>query len=232
MLPEPLASLGLTVHIVGKVRCLVPPLCEVPAGEVLSSTVAAFQIGKYPVTVAEYEAFMVSPDVRFEFELRGHWDRGGQRKKPDHPVVYVSWRSAALYAAWLTKMTGRSWRLPTESEWAHTARGTDERIYPWGNTFDTTRCNTDGGKRGTTRVGDYPNGASPYGALDMAGNVWEWTSGEADGPPGAKGKWRVLRGGSWFDSPEFARTDARLIGDPTLTAPDRGFRLVCDSPIA
>lgn len=145
-----------------------PPLCNVPAGPFLmgsdkrtdpqafddelpqqSVTLAAFQIGKYPITVAEYACF-----VRAGQQEPSNWQQ--QLGKLDHPVVYVSWQDATAYAQWLAERTRQSWRLPSEAEWAKAARGTDGRFYPWGDTFDTSRANTDESKKGgTTPVGSY-----------------------------------------------------------------------------
>src|SRR5262249_25725855 len=123
-----------------------------------SVTVPAFAIAKYPVTVAEYAQAIKADALR---EPPG-WEKQVQR--PDHPVVMVSWRSALAYVAWLREVTGKIWRLATEEEWEKAARGTDGRIYPWGNQWDRTRANTlDGGPGDTTPVGAYPSGASPYG---------------------------------------------------------------------
>jgi formylglycine-generating enzyme required for sulfatase activity len=98
------------------------------------------------------------------------------RGKEDHPVVHVSWSDALTYCRWLSRMTGKAYGLPGEAEWEKGARGTDGRVYPWGNQWDATYCNSgESGKGETTPVGTYPQGASPYGLLDMAGNVWEWT---------------------------------------------------------
>jgi formylglycine-generating enzyme required for sulfatase activity len=132
-----------------------------------------YYLAKTPVANAQYAAFVEATD----HERPGHW-KGGKpaRGKEDHPVVQVSWHDAVAYCNWLTEVTGKAYRLPSEAEWEKGARGTDGRIYPWGNQWDSERCNSgQGGPGGTTPVGAYPEGASPYGLLDMAGNVWEWT---------------------------------------------------------
>lgn len=135
-----------------------------------------YEIGKYPITNGEYAAFV---------ESTGHkppenWVDGllpaGKEK---HPVTYVSWYDARDYCKWLSQETGQEYYLPTEAQWEKAARGTDGRTYPWGNESpDKTRCNYDTNVGDTSPVGSYPKGASPYGVLDMAGNVWEWTGSE------------------------------------------------------
>ena len=91
-------------------------------------------------------------------------------------MVHVFWHDAVAYFNWLAEVTSKPYRLPSEAEWEKGARGSDGRIYPWGDQWDVKRCNSlESGKRDTTPVGAYTQGASPYGCLDMAGNVWEWT---------------------------------------------------------
>jgi len=151
----------------------------------------------------------------------------------DHPVTDVSWDQASVYAQWV----GGS--LPTEAQWEKAARGTDLRAYPWGDQEPTVSLlNFEGsGIGGTSAVGSYPIGASPYGALDMAGNVWEWVADWYDGsyysvspvenPKGpATGERRVLRGGSWYNNDFDVRSANRLNFDPDRWNLVIGFRCV------
>jgi formylglycine-generating enzyme required for sulfatase activity len=206
----------------------------------------AYQMGRYLVTVAEYACF-----VRAAHGQPERWQQ--QLGRLDHPVVNVSSRAAVAYATWLAQLTGETWRLPTEAEWERAARGTDGRIYPWGDTFDRNRCNTsDGGPGATTPVGAYADrgDASPCGAHDMAGNVWEWTSSlyrpypynPDDGREGpntsSRSQWseddgRVLRGGAWrFASPRSARAACRISydGGTDMFEDLIGFRMVREFP--
>jgi formylglycine-generating enzyme required for sulfatase activity len=155
-----------------------------------------------------------------------------------HPVTDVSWEDAVVYAQWLTGQSGLTVRLPTEAEWEKAARGTDGRPYPWGNTDPSDRLlNYDRNVGSTTPVGIYPAGASPYGALDMAGNVWEWVAdwydsgyykqSPARNPTGPEsGNDRVLRGGSWFNNSTGVRAAFRNRLVPDFRHYDVGFRLV------
>jgi formylglycine-generating enzyme required for sulfatase activity len=198
-----------------------------------------------PVTNAQYLAFVQQTNHR----QPKHWEKGEPPSgKEDHPVVYVSWHDAVAYCRWLTQVTGRPYRLPTEAEWEKGARGTDGRIYPWGDEWDPARCNTDeSGKGDTTPVGAYPRGASPYGLLDMVGNVWEWTislwgrdrvkpkfqypydptDGREDLEAGNDVQ-RVLRGGTWY-YPQRPRCAERDWGIPGSRSRGYGFRVVVAS---
>lgn len=176
----------------------------------------AFAIMKTLVTNADYARFVAAtghpaPDVDaatwagyrlvhpYERTRRHAWVRGAPPEgRENHPVVLVSHADAEAFAAWLSERTGETWRLPTRLEWEKAARGTDGRWFPWGMDWDPARANThDRGPFDTTPVGSYPDGASPFGMLDPAGNVFEWT---ADPQPGSDGgRYVVKGGGSWDD---------------------------------
>ena len=256
--PMSLYNLGFRGYSVGGVECILPPICPVPGGVFPMGSdktrdpqakydetpqypveVAAFAIGQHPVTVAEYACAVRAKAVR-EPEAYAGVDWAKQQAHPDHPVVCVSWYDAVTYCAWLAKTTGQSWRLPSEAEWEKAARGTDGRIYPWGDTFDKARCNTDeSGIRTTTPVGHYPSGESPYHAQGMAGNVWEWTSNLFQSYPYRKNDGRenqdsaenrVLRGGSWFHHQQYARGACRSNPGPDNLGYHMGLRLVLGAP--
>ncbi len=139
-----------------------------------SPSLARFLIARVPVTNAQYLLFVKEAG----HQPPAHWEEQLIPKGfESHPVVNVTWHDAMAYCAWLSQMTGKNIHLPSEAEWEKAARGNqDARAYPWGNTFDRLRCNSKAlGVGDTTPVGIFPDGASPYGVLDMAGNVWEWT---------------------------------------------------------
>jgi formylglycine-generating enzyme required for sulfatase activity/uncharacterized caspase-like protein len=133
-----------------------------------------YWIGKTAVTNTQYMAGVQAGVAK----APSHWKNDTPATNiNNHPVVRVSWDDAIAYCKWLSQESGLQITLPSEAEWEKAARGAkDQRIYPWGDTFDTTKCNSkESGIGTTTPAGKYPKGISPYGVLDMGGNVWEWT---------------------------------------------------------
>ena len=206
-----------------------PGLVLIPAGPFLmgeekqSVDLNAYEISKYPVTNAQYAEFV-------EATLHSapkHWKKGVcPEDRRDHPVVNVRLRDAATYCLWLSDINGKSYRLPTEAEWEKAARGTDGRVYPWGDQWDVTRCNMSEGDVGdTTPVGQYsPDGDSPYGVVDVVGNVWEWTTGWQ----GKHYNSRIVRGGCWGVGRRGVRcTAAFRVTDDAFDYV--GFRVVCEA---
>ncbi|MBI4383347.1 MAG: SUMF1/EgtB/PvdO family nonheme iron enzyme [Nitrospinae bacterium] len=186
-----------------------------------------FHIDKYEVTTAQYRVFMEAvrrPAPKFSDHAK--------HNAPDQPVVGVAWQDASDYCQWAGK------RLPTEAEWEKAARGTDGRIYPWGNDIDDTKANVRGMAdkfRYAAPAGSFPQGASPYGVHDMSGNVWEWTSSWYLPYPGNKHenenygeKYKVIKGGSWNSNMDLARVALRGKAPPDQQQNYIGFR--CAGP--
>jgi formylglycine-generating enzyme required for sulfatase activity len=196
----------------------------------------AYRIARYPVTIAEFAAFR---------------PEGSQRPvgSPDHPVVFMKWYDAQAYCKWLTDQLRADGtlgakeivRLPTEAEWEKAARGEYGKEYPWGDEWDEAKCNSEESKIGTTTpVGQYsPQGDSPYGVADMAGNVWEWCQSKYkpypykadDGREDLSGDDnRMLRGGAFLNGSTLARCAYRLRYDPNYRNRNYGLRVVA-SPV-
>jgi formylglycine-generating enzyme required for sulfatase activity len=240
---------------------------KLPQHEVNLST---YRMARYPVTVAQFAQFVKATGYQTTAEKQGSaWGWNGTKyeeikgaswaqprgptsdvkEKANHPVTCVSWEDANAFCRWATEVlraAGQSIeiRLPSEAEWEKAARGTDGRIYPWGNEApDKTRCNFNMDVGDTTPVGNYPTGKSPYGVLDMAGNVLEWTSSlwgqnwekpdfgypydpqDGRGDQAAGGR-RVVRGGSFVNYLFGVRSAFRYRFNIDSRSDDVGFRVV------
>ncbi len=257
---------GEILGILGDPRINPPPMVKVEAGEFTMGSdenkdeqpihrvyLDEFMIGKYPVTNEEFKAFIADNGYKNEelwtpegwnwlkkeniTEPRYWHDR--KWNGPNFPVVGVSWYEASAYAEWLSQAMGFKYALPTEAQWEKAARGSSGLVYPWGNQFDKDKCNSyESGLGRTSPVGLFPGDESPYGCMDMAGNVWDWCAdwyGEdyykkspAKNPGGPlDGSGRVLRGGGWAYGGWGCRAACRFwAGLPANRDFDLGFRLV------
>lgn len=194
----------------------------------------AFYIDQFEVTNKQFKQFLTDtgykPNKYLDYP---------PHNEADLPAVVLEWSDAVAYANWAGK------RLPTEAEWEKAARGTDGRIWPWGNEWDATKLSgNDGtglidGYKLTAPIGQFPQGASPYGAHDMAGNLWEWVSDLYDpdyydyapntNPMGPEtGDGHVLKGGGWAENLDFTRCANRFGGNPGSLI--IGFRCAIDAP--
>lgn len=200
-----------------------------------------FYIGQYEVTVAQFRAFVSATNFRVDPQML--------ESQPNHPVTSVSWPDALAYCRWLETALKESpetpaqlrdllhdrWRigLPSEAEWEKAARGTDGRIYPWGDRPRQNRANYAG--KGTTPVGSFDCPDCTFGLSDISGNVWEWTRSPYQPYPYTRtdnvenldrdALW-VMRGGSFIDSEQNIRAAVRGGADPGARRPFIGFRLV------
>jgi formylglycine-generating enzyme required for sulfatase activity len=211
---------------------------EQPAHEV---STRPFWIDKTEVTVAQFKQFLKAKGLKIPGRPSSPSMPGTyfvDHKYDNFPMVDVSWQSADSYCRWAGK------RLPSEAEWEKAARGIDQRLYPWGAVWDENRVNsretpysstTEKKIHFSSEVGSYPENASPYGALDMAGNAWEWVADWYTPYPGnhtrngAFGqKYRVIRGGSWVSNSLALMTVARDYSDPVFGYDSIGFRCAKD----
>jgi formylglycine-generating enzyme required for sulfatase activity len=218
-----------------------------------------YWIGRYPVTNEQFAEFVKAIKYVTLAEKEGGWNlkdkfekgfdwkhplgpKDNYEKKLNHPVVQISWDDVQGYCRWLNDLhkaalpQDYTFCLPTEAEWEKAARGEFGNEWPWGNAFDAAKCNSSEGQAGgTTPVGAYsPQGDSPYGAADMAGNVWEWTNSLFMGYPYAlqDGRekpddraGRVLRGGAFDDNHGRVRAASRSWLYPDNRSHDYGFRV-------
>lgn len=192
----------------------------------------AYWIDKYEVTNAQYARCLADsqctpPHASSSYTHSSYY---GDSQFTDYPVIYVGWNQAQAYCTWAGQ------RLPSEAEWEKAARGSEGHIYPWGNQSpDSSLANYNQNAGDTSKVGNYPSGASPYRALDMAGNVWEWVNdwysetyyqqSPLKNPTGpTSGTYRVLRGGSWSSYGWIVRSAIRYRIEPDFGSFDIGFR--------
>ncbi|MEW6324721.1 MAG: SUMF1/EgtB/PvdO family nonheme iron enzyme [Nitrospirota bacterium] len=198
----------------------------------------AYYIDQFEVTNEQYHAYVSAMNRRPPWR-EGRPPQGEER----YPVTRITWEEANGYCAWAGKA------LPTEAQWEKAARGTDGRIYPWGNEFDPEKANVGGRHGGPRPVGSFEAGKSPYGAYDMVGNLWEWTADWYDAYPGQQltgefyenklnKKFKTIRGLSWSPIGHYSADDAlvimahygrapyRLFFYPNDTLEDLGFRCV------
>ena len=254
-------------HVIASSEPFEPEMVLIPAGEFLMGSdpkrdkdagdvelpqhrleLPDYALARTPVTNLHYALFLKATG----HDPPAHWKilfwkrRSPPRGRQHHPVVNVSWYDGRAYCDWLSDATGRPYRLPNEPEWEKGARGTAGRIYPWGNEWQPNRCNVSDGEaiEDTLRVGSFPLGASPYGLLDMVGNIWEWTLSlwgpnmrapkftypydpddgreNVNAPTDVR---RVLRGVSYFNDRTAARCTARYRYSPANFYPSVGFRV-------
>jgi formylglycine-generating enzyme required for sulfatase activity len=245
---------------VGQNRRIVLPDIDwvrIPAGEFIYGypgeklTLGQFEISRYPLTYKQFQVFIDDLEgIRDARWFAGLTDDENEQQPGEqefqfdnHPRERVSWYQAVAFCRWLSWRLGGEYaldridqwkvRLPTEQEWERAARGTDGRIYPYGNEFDASKANTyQTGIYQTSAVGIFPHGASPDGVMDMSGNVWEWCLKTVENnqtalavpTPGTDNA--PLRGGSWNNLQGVARAVYRLDFHPFVRDNDRGFRVV------
>jgi len=192
------------------------------------SAIKPFEISRHEITNAQYAAFVQAtgydgrdhPSSKSTEPFLASW-RNREFPPPMvvHPVCYVNWHHARAFCDWLSRIRGEEVRLPTDAEWSLAARGPEARVYPWGNAWDPKRCNWgEGGSIDgfpeSSPVGSFPQGATPEGVMDLAGNIWEWSAE------------RHLRGGPWCLAPDMQRSEVIAEEDPERADDKFGFRVV------
>jgi formylglycine-generating enzyme required for sulfatase activity len=228
-----------------------PETVLIPAGSFVmglgtskrQETLPDYYIGKYPVTLGEYHRFIQAGGYRqrqywsdmgwerFPAQKRMlpyHWEDSRLAINDRFPATGVSWYEADAYCRWLSEITQRPYRLPTEFEWEKAARGPDGNVYPWGNEWRDDVCNSEEAKfRHPTPVDQFAQvGISPYGAIDMSGNVWEWCLTEwQDTPLHGEDVVYVVRGGAWNTNKLHARAAHRQRFFANDRDSSQGFRV-------
>lgn len=257
--PSPAIPLSASPPKLGPVMIMIPTGDFLMGSENLPEEsplhrvkLATFAISKYPITNIQYAEFVRETGHQVTHDSR--WTLSEISSLPpsdrkDHPIVGITWDDAVKYCLWLCKQTGRSYRLPTEAEWEKAARGSDGRRFPWGNQKPNSHLLNyeESALCDTTPVGHYPEGTSPYGVMDMAGNVSEWTNtrwgyqlGKPDYPYPYQNdgrertdldtyphrEYRVCRGGSYGSKQEQVTCTARARYRANSRDSSHGFRVV------
>jgi hypothetical protein len=225
--------------------------CRVPTGKTLAARtrktaeLGEFFISKYPITNAQFQAFIDAADGyknpawwQASLEVR-RWHADHPKPidapagKDTHPRTNICWYEAAAFCQWLSYKTGWTVKLPTEQQWQRAGQGDTSWRYPWGSRFDQSQCNTkETDAKGTTPVNQYPKGASPFGVCDMLGNVWEWCSnGHASGEINdvTVEILRVVRGGSFMSPRKRTSLNFHYILNPLYRYQSIGFRIACET---
>jgi formylglycine-generating enzyme required for sulfatase activity len=226
--------------------------CEIPTGKTKitytedsenSFYIPQFFISQFPISTAQYQAFLDDPDGYHDedwwnySEAAENWRAANKTPKrattePNEPRTQISWYEAIAFCLWLTDHLGlidQMIMLPTEQQWQRAAQGDDARHFPWGNDFDPELTNTrESYINKPTPVEKYAQGKSPYGVMDMVGNIDEWCMTEyISGKNIMTGSSsRVLRGGTFKSSVRSANCEARGLDGPIGTTPNHGFRVV------
>jgi formylglycine-generating enzyme required for sulfatase activity len=202
--------------------------------------VEGYRVTKYPVTNVQFQFFIDDPggyrDTRWwEFsEAARTWRTQNtqpiaiQHQGEDLPRTHVTWYEAVAFSCWLSERSGQQISLPMRQQWQRAARGDDDRLYPWGNQFDTAMCNTSESRiRRPTLVMRYVSGVSPFGVYDLAGNVWEWCANVGyETPDYAASTQRSVHGGSYISPHERAQIPYSFKLNPEVHHASIGFRLV------
>jgi len=245
ILPQPFAWIDIPA---GQVTLEGRKGSYIPEGETRTFDVPAFQIAKYPITNVQFAKFIEAggydnqrwwTDAGWNYRQKEGWQlprywNNDEYNSETQPIVGVSWFEAIAFCNWLNQASGMdNITLPTDQQWQRAAQGDDGRTYPWGNDWDCKRCNNPVkpcDSNVTTPVTQYEGkGDSPFGVVDMSGNVWEWCLTDYENKTNdvnISANTRVLRGGSWFSYvTDYFRCDYRDWFDPSLRSFNGGFRL-------
>jgi formylglycine-generating enzyme required for sulfatase activity len=226
---------------------IIPETIAIPAGKFLMGSeeneesepierprhqvaVDGFEMGRLEITNAQYASYFKATGYKNE-----KWEEENKAGRENYPAIGISWDDTVKYCEWLSQVTGRQFRLPTEAEWEYAAGGPQNVRFSWGNGWDTELANVGKLKQETVPVASYP--ANAFGLYDMTGNVWEWCSdwfdenyyreSQENNPQGpSSGRVRVMRGGAWNSPERYSRITFRSRNTPDTRTKTNGFRVV------